>query len=76
MEIEPEASWHAAEAVDPDFADALIGDVPRIEWRHRETQSLPAHWWNRGPQRGAERLEVVHRLAGGLTAAMNGAVGQ
>ena len=54
--------------------DALIGDVPRLEWRHRETESLPAHWrWRWGPL-GRERLEVVHRLAGAAgSPALNGA---
>ncbi|MEO5617480.1 MAG: alpha/beta fold hydrolase [Candidatus Eisenbacteria bacterium] len=77
IESEPEAHWQAAEAVDPEFADAMLGDAPRREWQHRETESLPAHWrWRRGPV-SCERLEVVHRLAGGLAAAtLNGAAGR
>ncbi len=73
-ESEPAPDWRAAEAVDPEFADALRGDVPRIEWRERESESLPAHWrWRWGPL-GREPLEVVHRLAGGSAAgATNGA---
>jgi 2,6-dihydroxypseudooxynicotine hydrolase len=72
-ESAPEPGWSAAEAVDPEFADALRGEVPRIEWRHRESESLPAHWrWRWGPA-GQERLEVVHRLAGTRLASANGA---
>jgi 2,6-dihydroxypseudooxynicotine hydrolase len=77
VEPAPEAGWSAAEAVDPDFADALRGEVPRIEWHQRESQNLPAHWrWNWGPL-GRERLEVVHRLAGALAAQpLRGAAGR
>jgi len=66
-------SWLAAEAVDPDFAEALLGNVQRIEWHARETESLPAHWrWLWRPI-GREKLEVVHRLGGGRLASGNGA---
>lgn len=76
VESPPEAHWNAAEAVDPDFADELLGDAPRMEWKHRESENLPAHWRpNLGPT-GRERLEVVHRLAGTLaTRVPNGAAG-
>ncbi len=64
VEHEPGAGWSAAEVVNPDFADALRGEPRRIEWRHRETESLPAHWRWRWHPAGQEPLEVVHRLAG------------
>jgi len=64
IDNEADAGWRAGEAVDPDFAEALLGDVKRIEWHSRETESLPAHWrWLLRPA-GREHLEVVHRLAG------------
>ena len=77
IESEPEAHWVAAEAVDPEFADAMLGDATPREWQHRETESLPAHWLRRFGPIGRERLEVVHRLAGGMAAAvLNGAAGR
>lgn len=58
--IEPE--WNAAEAVDPDFADALSGDVPKILW-HRTDEAIPARWsWRWNPLE-RDRIDVVHRLA-------------
>ena len=77
VESEPEAHWNAAEAVDPEFADALLGDVTRMEWRPRESESLPAHWRPNIVPLGRERLEVVHRLAGALPVpTLNGAAGR
>ena len=77
VESEPDPNWIAAEAVDPEFADALLGDVPRPEWRHRETESIPASWrWRLGPAARA-KLEVVHRLAGGISVpVLRGAAGR
>jgi 2,6-dihydroxypseudooxynicotine hydrolase len=55
-------AWNAAEAVDPDFADALSGDVPRLQWNHVDT-SLPARFvWHWNPL-VRNRIDVVHRLA-------------
>jgi dienelactone hydrolase len=56
-------SWRAAEAVDPDFADALRGEISRIQWHAPSQQALPAQWqlpWRRDI---AGEIEVVHRHA-------------
>jgi 2,6-dihydroxypseudooxynicotine hydrolase len=58
-----ETAWRAAEAVDPDFADALRGDISRIQWHAPSQEALPAHWqlpWRRAV---SPRIEVVHRHA-------------
>lgn len=55
-------AWNAAEAVDPDFADALCGDVPRLQW-NRADAGLPAHFSWRWNPRAADPIHVVHRLA-------------
>lgn len=52
-----------AEAVDPDFADALCGEDKPIHWYKPRTQGLPAHWqlpWARPISRA---IEVVYRAA-------------
>src|SRR5262249_22264991 len=36
-----QGSFGAAEAVDEEFADALAGDVPRLEWNHAIAGGLP-----------------------------------
>jgi 2,6-dihydroxypseudooxynicotine hydrolase len=54
----------AAEAVDPDFADALRGDVTPRQWNRQGSPGTPVRWewpWTRG--RNAP-VEVVHRTAG------------
>lgn len=59
-----DSGWSAAEAVDPDFADALSGEVQRVQW-HTSVQppSLPARWsWRWNPLE-RDHLEVVHRVA-------------
>lgn len=59
--LAPDTSWLAGEAVDPDFADALRGDVPQVEWHEpQDEQILGARFswpWAR------ERVEVVRRVA-------------
>jgi 2,6-dihydroxypseudooxynicotine hydrolase len=68
-----EGAWVAAEAVDPDFADALRGDARRLVWNrvagsdgtlHHAPHSGRAQRW-RWPWWGDEPLtpEVIHRLA-------------
>jgi len=75
IESEPEPNWCAAEAVTPEFADALLGEAPAREWQHRETESLPASWrWRLSPKARA-KLEVVHRLAGGVAMPALGSAG-
>jgi hypothetical protein len=62
-----EPAWRAAEAVDPDFADALRGDVSRIQWHAPSQQALPAEWQVPWRRNGNGRIEVVHRHAAALT---------
>jgi hypothetical protein len=52
----------AGEAVDPDFADDLAGEGPRIEWHsQRETRSLAARFsW---PWAAEQKVQVVHQSA-------------
>jgi hypothetical protein len=55
----------AAEAVDDEFADALTGEVARLEWNRTDARALPARWrwwWN---QPDHEHIEVVQRIAPG-----------
>jgi 2,6-dihydroxypseudooxynicotine hydrolase len=78
-----DGAWMAAEAVDPDFADALRGDPRHLVWNrvagsdgtlsHAPASARPQRW--RWPWWGDEPPipEVVHRLA---PAGADGAVGQ
>jgi len=58
-----ELAWGAAEAVDPSFADALLGEpAPRI-WNQKTDPGRPVRWewpWRRLV---AEQIDVVHRYA-------------
>ena len=62
-----EFSYRAAEAVDSDFADALRGDVTRIQWHAPSQQALPAQWEFPWQRNGRAPIEVVHRHASALT---------
>ena len=58
--------WVAAEAVDPDFADALQGEAPARAWHREPRPATPdrASWpWS--PHQDS-RPDVVHRLAPAL----------
>jgi hypothetical protein len=57
-----DAAFVAAEAVDPDFADDLAGEGPRIEWySQRENPSLAARFsW---PWAAEKRVQVLHQSA-------------
>jgi hypothetical protein len=61
----PDALWRAGEAVDPDFADALCGEIERPRWTRAASPGLPVDfapaWGPQGPAR--RRVQVVHRLA-------------
>jgi 2,6-dihydroxypseudooxynicotine hydrolase len=59
-----DAMLFAAEAVDPDFADDLTGEGPRIEWHeHRANPSIGARFsW---PWSAERRLQVMHQTAHG-----------
>jgi hypothetical protein len=57
-------AWSAGEAVDSDFADALLGDAVPREWNHSTPPGVPVGWewpWLRGQ---VEPVEVVLRRAG------------
>lgn len=57
-----DTGWPAAEAVDADFADALCGDVPRLQW-NRTDGGIPARFsWHWNPLE-SDRIEVVHQAA-------------
>lgn len=56
-----DSAWQAAEAVDPDFAEALAGEGPRLRW-NRPDVALPARWTWARPGDG-DHIDVVHRLA-------------
>jgi 2,6-dihydroxypseudooxynicotine hydrolase len=61
-----DAPWHAAEAVDPDFADALRGEPEPRAWNRPASPGVPVHWewpWMRLQH---PHIEVVLRRAGGL----------
>ena len=56
-------SWSAAEAVDPDFAEALCGEEPRREWHTADEPGVPVRWewpWQKRPR---DRIEVVHQAS-------------
>jgi hypothetical protein len=57
----------AGEAVDPDFADDLAGDGPRIEWQsQRANPSLAARFsW---PWAAERHVQVLHHVAPGTPA--------
>jgi dienelactone hydrolase len=58
----------AAEAVDAEFAEALRGDVQRIEWHRADVGSEPVRWrwpWESATLTGP--IEVVHRSVGSAT---------
>lgn len=59
----PDPAWRAAEAVDPDFADALRGELPARVWKLKEDPGEPVEWrwpWEHGR---SHEIEVVHRRA-------------
>ncbi len=59
----PEPAWGAADAVDPDFAEALRGDAPTRQWHEERDQGVPVRWqwpWAHG---SPGRVEVVHKTA-------------
>ena len=54
----------AAEAVDPDFADALTGDALPRRWNPPESKALPARWRPDAMNpRASTGVEVVLRSA-------------
>jgi 2,6-dihydroxypseudooxynicotine hydrolase len=62
-----ESLWHAAEAVDADFADDLLGDSEPRTWNRPASQGVPVQWdwpWARVE---SPHVEVVVRKAGSLS---------
>ena len=60
-----DAAWTAAEAVDPDFADALSGEASRPVWNPAESPGVPVRWrwpWVVHP---GEPIEIIHRIEPG-----------
>jgi 2,6-dihydroxypseudooxynicotine hydrolase len=60
-----DGSWRAAEAVDPDFADALCGEIDRPRWTSATSPGLPVDFmppWL-APMAPRQRVQVVHRVA-------------
>lgn len=56
-----ESSWFASDAVDPDFADALRGEIPQLEWRRPQPPAIAARW--RWFWKERAEIEVVQRFA-------------
>jgi len=59
-----ETVWGAAEAVDPEFADALSGEPLPRQWNRRTDPGMPVQWdwpWHRETN---DEIEVVLRRAG------------
>jgi 2,6-dihydroxypseudooxynicotine hydrolase len=52
----------AAEAVDPEFGEALVGELEPRRWNPPEQRPLPARWNNLAPRKPQE-LEVVLKRA-------------
>jgi 2,6-dihydroxypseudooxynicotine hydrolase len=65
-----DGAWMAAEAVDPDFEDALLGDLPPRQWSRNDTPGEAVRWawpWQKAPEVvEEERIEVVLRQARGV----------
>lgn len=59
-------SWHAAEAVHPDFEDALRGDYAGRTWNRPDTPSIPERWGVIDPEPRNGHVKVVHRHAAAL----------
>jgi len=56
-------SWSAGEAVDPEFAAALVGEEPKREWHEALEPGVPVRWEWPWLRRQAERIEVVHEVS-------------
>jgi len=62
--VNAESLWSAAEAVDPEFADALTGEIPKPVWNRVTSPGVPVRWswpWARPD----DAVEVVLRTAAG-----------
>jgi dienelactone hydrolase len=59
-----DGAWMTAEAIHPEFADALLGEGRPLQWHQLPAAGMPVRWdwpWNRTT---LPRIEVVHRQAG------------
>jgi diguanylate cyclase (GGDEF)-like protein len=71
--VEAEPLWHAAEAVDPDFADELCGEARPREWNQPASPGVPVHWDWPWANSARPHIEVVHHKAGpGMAPTPNG----
>jgi len=64
---EGETLWAAAEAVDPDFAEALCGENVLLAWHRPETPTMPARWRSFFDPPAKGPVEVIVRHAAALT---------
>ena len=63
-EVNGDGMHLAAEAVDPDFADALTGEATPRRWNAPESKAIPARWRPEAmTPRAGTRVEVVLRRA-------------
>ncbi len=53
-------AWNAADAVDPELADALCGELPHREWHEAEDACVPVRWEWPWARITPGRIEVVH----------------
>jgi 2,6-dihydroxypseudooxynicotine hydrolase len=68
-ELGPADGLGAAEAVDMDFAAALRGESPRLQWSSAAILAEPARWnWLWKPPRTQREIEVVHRVGAPVAA--------
>lgn len=61
-----ESGWTAAEAVDPDFADALCGDIEKRTWTREKSPTMPVRWewpWMKSTAAAETPVEVVLKQA-------------
>jgi hypothetical protein len=59
-----DGGFAAAEMVDPEFADALIGEAAPRQWHTNGLPGMPVQWewpWSHAVNHA---IEVVHRTAG------------
>lgn len=64
LAVAHDPAWFAAEAVDPEFADALAGEGPAREWRPAAAIDRAAHWgWAWSPAEEGRPELIVRRAS-------------